>query len=127
MTFKLLEAFGPEYPRELGKDVANFRKLASHGLGELPRMARRGYGNAVLSAIRAKQASALKTAAVPGRTVHCASGTNHTTGHDILKAVRAQHRAASVAQGPFDQNEANRKYAEAMEEKHGAVEYRQAA
>jgi hypothetical protein len=122
----MTEQFGPEYPRELGKDVANFRKLARHGLGELSRMSRRGYGNAVLAAIRAKQRQELQRE-LPSHNVGCPSGTNHNNGRDILKAVAAQNRAACLAKGDFDQAEANAKYEEAMKAKHGKVEWRQAA
>jgi hypothetical protein len=117
---------GPEYPRELGKDIASFRKLGRHGLRELSIMARRGYGNAVLTAIRGKQKQALQRE-LPSHNVHCASGTNHSTGREILKAVAAQHRAASLAKGAFHQALANEKYEAAMKAKHGAIEWKEAA
>lgn len=134
MTF-LEEKDTPEYPRELGKDVASFRKLAmkTGGLSEMSRMARRGYGAAVEEAIRRKQRAELMRE-LPSHNVRCASGTNYNNGADIEKAIQAQHRAASLAKGRFDQKEADAKYAQAMLEKHGAnsagletIQFRKAA
>src|SRR5882672_9604853 len=101
----VMKAFGSEYPRELGKDVLAFRKIARHGLNELSMMARRGYGNAVLEAIRGKQKSELRRAAVPISRPNCASGTFEQTGKDILKAVTQQNRIACLSAGSFDQAE----------------------
>jgi len=114
--------FGPEYPRELGKDAAGFRKFARHGLNELSMMSRRGYGNAVLEAIRGKQRSELRRAAVPISRPNCASGTFEQTGKDILKAVTAQNRPAWLGAGPWtpaNQKRADQTYAAAMVAKRG--------
>lgn len=111
---------GPEYPRDLGKDVSNFRRDAKPGLAGLSRMARRGYGNAVLAAFLRMQRTALRREK-PGRDVHCASGTNYNTGEAILEAVRKQNRSAMFANLAFDQVVANEKYAEAMKAKRAAM------
>jgi hypothetical protein len=120
------EAFGPEYPVTLGKDVLNFRKLADKtGFAEFSLMTRRGYGNAVLAAIREKQKGELRRAAVPVGKPNCASGTFHQTGAAILKAVAAANRAMATAPGDWtgaDQERADKTYAALMVAKRGALE-----
>jgi hypothetical protein len=88
----------PLYPN-LGPAVAKHRRLND----ETPE-GRKAYGQAVHAAIRALQRSELRRAGVnrsEGRPM-CASGTAHTEGKDILKAIRAQHRNATqaAANGP---------------------------
>ena len=106
----------PEYWGELSKDVANFRKLARHGLADLSRMSRRGYGAAVLVAIAYKQRAALKRE-LPEHKCECASGTNHNTGRSILAAIKKANATRPYKQGAFDQVIANKKYETAMTEK----------
>jgi len=77
------EQFGPIYPK-LGNGVAKFRRR------KLSAASKKEYGAAVLNAVRALQASELARIK-PGRNVHCASGTNYTTGEEILAAIRRQH------------------------------------
>jgi hypothetical protein len=114
------KAFGPEYPNLASNDVKLFRAQGRLGLDNLSPMGRRGYGNAVLSAIRSLQAQGLKRAAPPEGKPNCASGTFHQTGADILKAVATSNRSKCLRQGPFDQREADRKYAAAMAAKRAA-------
>ena len=106
----------PEYWGELSKDVANFRKLARHGLKDLSRMSRRGYGAAVLIAIAYKQRAALKRE-LPEHKCECASGTNHNTGKSILAAIKKANATRLYRQGVFDQLVAIKKYETAMTEK----------
>ena len=106
----------PEYWGELSKDVANFRKLARHGLADLSRMSRRGYGAAVLVAIAYKQRAALKRE-LPEHKCECASGTNHNTGKSILAAIRKANATRPYKQAAFNQVVANKKYESAMAEK----------
>ena len=107
----------PEYWGELSKDVANFRKLARHGLADLSRMSRRGYGAAVLVAIAYKQRAALKREVGAAHKCECASGTNHNTGRSILAAIKKANATRPYKQGAFDQVIANKKYETAMTEK----------
>jgi hypothetical protein len=112
--------YGPTYPN-LGAAVAKHRRLND----DSPE-GRKAYGQAVHAAIRALQRSELMRSGVnrsEPRPV-CASGTAHTTGKDILKAIRAQHRTATqaAANGPTfvrteDQLEAD--YYRAMLESRG--------
>ena len=110
----------PEYWGELSKDVANFRKLARHGLKDLSRMSRRGYGAAVLVAIAYKQRAALKRE-LPEHKCECASGTNHNTGKSILAAIKKANATRLYKQGVFDQLVAIKKYETAMTEKRARI------
>jgi len=110
----------PEYWGELSKDVANFRKLARHGLKDLSRMSRRGYGAAVLVAIAYKQRAALKRE-LPEHKCECASGTNHNTGKSILAAIKKANATRLYRQGVFDQLVAIKKYETAMTEKRARI------
>lgn len=83
----LLEPFGPIYP-DLGPSVAKYRRKANMTLGE-----KLVYGEAVHNAILAKQRQELNRAAVPGQRPNCASGTWHTDGKAIHKAVRKQQES----------------------------------
>jgi hypothetical protein len=62
-----------------------------------PRNYRQAYGAAVEAAVLAKQRSAGMRATPPMPAATCASGTWHTTGEAIHKAVQAQQRAALAA------------------------------
>jgi hypothetical protein len=94
----------PAYPK-LGPSVEKHRRLND----DTPE-GRKAYGQAVCAAIRSLQRSELMRAGVnrsEGRPM-CASGTAHTEGKDILKAIRAQHRTATqaAANGPtFERTE----------------------
>jgi hypothetical protein len=110
----------PEYWGELSKDVSNFRKLARHGLADLSRMSRRGYGAAVLVAIAYKQRAALKRE-TPEHKCECASGTNHNTGKSILAAIKKANAARLYRQATFNQVVASEKYETAMTEKRARI------
>jgi hypothetical protein len=121
---KILEPFGPEYPRELGATVAKFRRLARRGLGKLTCDERRTYGNAVSAAIRSKQRSQWsRVTSVP--RPNCASGTAHSEGRDISAAIRRQQESALQAYVAFARRNRTEKqwrdmYASAMAEKRAA-------
>jgi hypothetical protein len=110
----------PAYPK-LGPSVEKHRRLND----DTPE-GRKAYGQAVCAAIRSLQRSELMRAGVnrsEGRPM-CASGTAHTEGKDILKAIRAQHRTATqaAANGPtFErtEEELERDYYRAMLESRG--------
>jgi hypothetical protein len=87
----------PLYPN-LGPAVAKHRRLND----ETPE-GRKAYGQAVLKAINAMNRQKLTGASGPvNPRSPCASGTWHSEGKDILKAIRAQHRTATqtAANGP---------------------------
>ncbi len=84
---------GPDYP-ELGSAVAKWRRIAR--VRELTFLEREEYGAAICAAIRAKQKAELQRE-LPTIKPSCASGTAHTRGADILRAVAAQHRSALIA------------------------------
>jgi hypothetical protein len=91
----------PKYPN-LGATVAKHRRLNDTSYD-----GQKAYGQAVNAAIRALQRSALNRE-LPSHQSPCASGTWHSEGKDILKAIRAQHRSATqaAANGPtFDRTE----------------------
>ena len=110
----------PEYWGALSKDVSNFRKLARHGLSDLSRMTRQGYGAAVLIAIAHKQRAALKRE-MPEHKCDCASGTNHNTGKLILAAIKKANGAKLYRLAAFDQAIANEKYEQAIAEKRARI------
>jgi hypothetical protein len=83
----------PAYPK-LGATVEKHRRLND----ETPE-GRKAYGQAVLAAIRTLQRSALNRE-LPSHSSPCASGTWHSEGKDILKAVNAQNRARCAANIP---------------------------
>lgn len=96
MTF-INEQFGPTYP-DLGASVMKHRRICAKA-GSIAMMNpedRYAYGDAVEKSIRAKQRAELQRV-LPGRNVHCASGTNHNNGEDIDRAIKQQHRAAIMA------------------------------
>jgi len=93
---KILDPFGPEYPRDLGATVAKFRRLTRRGLGKLTCEDRRAYGNAVSAAIRSKQRSQWSRVTSSPRP-YCASGTAYSDGRDISAAIRRQHVSALQA------------------------------
>ena len=117
---RICDSDTPEYWGELSKDVSNFRKLARHGLADLSRMSRRGYGAAVLVAIAYKQRAALKRE-LPEHKCECASGTNHNTGKSILAAIKKANATRLYRQGVFDQLVAIKKYETAMTEKRARI------
>jgi hypothetical protein len=74
------------------------RKVASDGsLMKWPKQYRQAYGAAVEAAVLAKQRSMLKRHGEVMPAATCASGTWHTTGEAIHKAVQQQQRAALAA------------------------------
>ena len=92
VDMELLEQFGPPYPK-LGAAVAKFRKIPRM---ELSADQKREYAEAIETAIRALQRSALQRE-LPSFRPRCASGTWHTTGKAIERAIREQHRNALLA------------------------------
>ena len=78
-------------------ELKKFRFMARDGLRELHYLERQAYGAAVEKAVLAKQRSQLKGHAEIMPTPVCASGTWHTTGDAIDKAIRGQHRASLAA------------------------------
>ena len=117
----VIKSFGPEYDLESAA-LKKFRTKARKGLSHLSTDDRHAYGAAVELATLARQRAFLKTATVPEPRPHCASGTWHTTGEAIDKAIRQQHRAA-LAACPAQERRARTPdqwasmYAAAMEEK----------
>jgi hypothetical protein len=106
----------PLYPN-LGPAVAKHRRLND----ETPE-GRKAYGQAVLKAINSLNRGKLRQGFNPSSP--CASGTWHSEGKDILKAIRAQHRTATqaAANGPtFErtEDELERDYYRAMLESRG--------
>jgi hypothetical protein len=96
-THDCLDEFGPKYPN-LDAAVAKHRRLND----DTPE-GRKAYGQAVLKAINALNRQKLTGASGPvNPRSPCASGTWHSEGKDILKAIRQQHRAATqaAANGP---------------------------
>lgn len=90
--WKVCEPFGPNYP-EL-PSVNKYRRARDPDP--------RAYGQAVREAVRVLQRQELERIAkrgyLAGYKAPCASGTWHTTGKAIRKAIREQHRAALQAQ-----------------------------
>jgi hypothetical protein len=104
--------FGPVYNVE----SATLKKFRRNG-GD-----RKAYGRAVLDAVMTAQRGQLRTAGESIPRPNCASGTLHSDGTDILKAVASQQRAqlaACAAQQRRTRTPAKWRemYAEAMAEK----------
>jgi hypothetical protein len=124
------EQFGPAYT--IGSAaLQKYRKAARDGLASLSPDQRRAYAEAIEKAILSAQRSQLRSAAVPERRPTCASGTWHTTGNAINKAVREQHRAALAACPAKVRRERSPQewrtlYNAAMAEKHARMEPEQA-
>lgn len=89
--------FGPDYNIS-SSGLDKFRRLArkSGGVAKLEKAERHAYGEAVEKAILAKQRSDLQRE-LPGHACLCASGTWHSDGAAIIRAVQAQQRAALQA------------------------------
>jgi hypothetical protein len=83
----ICEPFGPAYDI----DSAALKKFRRNG-GD-----RQAYGAAVEAAVKAAQRAALMGAGETMPRPNCASGTWHSDGREISKAVRAQHRARLAA------------------------------
>lgn len=81
----------PDYPK-LGPSVAKYRRKGP--IVAMDAETRRDYGEAVLRAIRGLNKGHSQRKATPLGAPHCASGTAHTTGEAILKAIKSSHRAA---------------------------------
>jgi Protein of unknown function (DUF5131) len=80
------DPFGPQYP-DLGPGVAKFRRMAFGGIAAMDRTIRRAYGEAVESAIKAKQRSSLLSgAAAPPPLIK-----------DVGAYLRAKQRNALLA------------------------------
>jgi hypothetical protein len=109
---EICEQFGPAYNVE----SAALKKFRRNG-GD-----RKAHGQAVLDAVLTAQRGQLRTAGETIPRPNCASGTLHSAGRDILKAVASQHRAklaACASQQRRDRTPAEwrKLYAEAMAEK----------
>lgn len=118
--YNIVEPFGPDYD-VTGPGLATFRRKARKGLAALSRDERQAYGAAVEAAVLASQRAHLRRPDVAERP-NCASGTYHTDGESISKAVRAQQRAAAVRDAARVRREREPKvwramYAEAMKAK----------
>ena len=87
---------GPTYNIE-GASLKKFRRAARDGLATLSHVERQAYGAAVEAAVLAKQHSEGKRASEPEHRPNCASGTWHTDGTAIHKAVRTQQNRALLA------------------------------
>jgi len=83
------EPFGPLYP-QLGATVAKYRRKTS-------KADTKAYGNAVLEAIRSKQAGEIRRLAPSMPKPNTASGTYLSDGNDILKHVANAQRAALLS------------------------------
>lgn len=83
-----LDPRGPIYP-DLGPAVAKFRRIRNPTWAQ-----RQAHGAAVLDAILAKQRSAQRRTAPP--RPNCASGTWHSSGDEIIKAIRQQQQSAAL-------------------------------
>jgi hypothetical protein len=87
---------GPEYDIDSAA-LKKYRRMSKDGLHQLTWEERRAYGEAVEKAVLAKQRSFLKSHTEPECKPLCASGTYHSEGEDIHKAMQAKHRAALAA------------------------------
>ena len=114
----ICEPFGPMYP-EL-PSVAKFRRMRDPDPRE--------YGQAVREAVRTLQRQELERIAkrgyLAGYKAPCASGTWHTSGPKIRKAIREQHRAQLQAQANAERRNRSDQmlrelYLEAMKHKTG--------
>lgn len=89
---------GPRYPVSLGAEVGRFRARAKRGLSALTPEERQAYGAAVERGILALQRTEAQAGLPPVTPrCQCASGTFHTTGEAIHKAVREQQARALAA------------------------------
>jgi hypothetical protein len=89
---------GPQY--DIGSAQLNkFRKVANKegGVMQLDRFYRVQYADAVERAVLAAQRAQLKSYGEAQPRARCASGTFHSDGADIGKAVRQQQHAALAA------------------------------
>ena len=83
--------YGPTYPKLDGLAKHRNKATQAGGVAAMAPEARRAYGLAVLSAL-----AALNKPKTPPHSCPCASGTWHSDGKAILKAVN-QQIAARVA------------------------------
>jgi hypothetical protein len=81
----MLEPFGPNYPAAI-PGVAKFRRAA-----RLEMCNAVAYGEAVLAGIREMQRKELEREIAPW-PARCASGTFHSDGEAILRAVRGKNK-----------------------------------
>ena len=80
--------FGPVYPALPTVDKHRRKARAAGSVAAMAPEDRRAYGQAVLSAL-----AALSAPKAPAHHCPCASGTWHSDGKAILKAVRSQQRS----------------------------------
>jgi hypothetical protein len=85
----------PPYPK-LSATVEKWRRKAANGLSTLTREERREYGATVEKAILALQRSELSRE-TPTHSIRCASGTLHTDGADIHRAIQQRQRNSLLA------------------------------
>ena len=88
--------FGPTYDLNSAA-LKKHRRLAKGGLATMTRGQIVDYANAVEAAVLAKQKTQLARHGESMPAPHCASGTWHTTGEAIHKAVLQKQRAALLA------------------------------
>ena len=114
--------FGPVYDLD-GATLKKYRgRVNGGGVMGLPLEDRRAYAEAVEKAVLAKQRSQLKTYGEPNISPSCASGTWKTTGEEIDKAIRQQHRSETLSwpgkiRRARTPEEWQKMYDEAMQEK----------
>ena len=88
--------FGPTYDLESAA-LKKHRRAAKGGLATMSRGQVVEYANAVEAAVLAKQKTQLARHGESMPAPNCASGTWHTTGEAIHKAMQAKQRAALLA------------------------------
>jgi hypothetical protein len=113
--------FGPAYDID-SATLKKHRRAARGGLAGMSRGEIVEYANAVEAAVLAKQKSQLRRHGEVMPAPHCASGTWHTTGAAIHKAMQQKQRAALLACPAQIRRERTPKqwadmYAEAMADK----------
>lgn len=119
MSTIIAEPFGPDY-NITSAQLEKFRRLARQA--PLTREQREAYGQAVEDAVLASQRAALSRATPSIPRPNCASGTYHSSGEEIEKAIRQQQRNALLAYPAFERrnrapNVWRKMYAAAMAEK----------
>lgn len=86
---------GPEYTITSATLQKHRRAARKGGLSSMSKAERHAYGEAVEKAMLAAQLSSLRREK-PSHMPNCASGTWHNTGEAIDRAIREQHRNATM-------------------------------
>lgn len=95
---ELLKPFGPIYDLDSAA-LQKHRRIARAvgSVADMSREQRRAYGEAVEAATRAKHRAHLTSGGERMPKPRCASGTWHTDGADIHRAIQQQHRSQAAA------------------------------